>query len=130
MQYFRELVAQYKPDLLPLIAYCPLIWTRRDEFSRLYELLKRWGKIQPETALILLGFKYPDTRIREFAVDSLDNVLDNDRLQLYILPLIQVEPLFKEYWAVFEFCRIFALRLHRGFLLMISVMILFPLTIV
>uniref|UniRef100_A0A0R3QM92 Phosphatidylinositol 4,5-bisphosphate 3-kinase catalytic subunit n=1 Tax=Brugia timori TaxID=42155 RepID=A0A0R3QM92_9BILA len=86
----RELVAQYKPDLLPLIAHCPLIWTRRDEFSRLYELLKRWGKIQPETALMLLDCKYPDIRIREFAVDSLDNVLDNDRLQLYILPLIQV----------------------------------------
>ncbi|KAL3995265.1 Phosphatidylinositol 3- and 4-kinase family protein [Acanthocheilonema viteae] len=86
----RELVAQYKPDLLPLIAQCPLIWTRRDEFSRLYELLKRWGKIQPEMALMLLDFKYPDIRIREFAVDSLDNVLDNDRLQLYILPLLQV----------------------------------------
>ncbi|MCP9264021.1 PK3CB [Dirofilaria immitis] len=86
----RELIAQYKPDLLPLIAHCPLIWTKRDEFSRLYELLKRWNKIQPETALVLLDFKCPDIRIREFAVNSLDNVLDNDRLQLYILPLIQV----------------------------------------
>lgn len=94
------MVAQYKPDLLPLIARYPLIWMKRKEFSRLHNLLERWGKIQPETALALLDINYPDTRIREFAVDSLDDVLDNDRLQLYILPLIQVRPSVIKYYEM------------------------------
>lgn len=83
-------MALHRPDLLPLLAQCVLIWNTRESSARLYELLTRWGKIQPETALELLDYKCPDMRIREFAVDSLDASIDDDRLQLYFMPLIQV----------------------------------------
>uniref|UniRef100_F1KQX2 Phosphatidylinositol 3-kinase age-1 n=1 Tax=Ascaris suum TaxID=6253 RepID=F1KQX2_ASCSU len=85
----REYVAECMPDLLPLLAECAFIWNTRETFTRLYELLTRWGPIQPETALELLDFKYPDREIREFAVRCLDEALDNDRLQLYVMPLVQ-----------------------------------------
>lgn len=83
-------MAECMPDLLPLLAECAFIWNTRETFTRLYELLTRWGPIQPETALELLDFKYPDREIREFAVRCLDEALDNDRLQLYVMPLVQV----------------------------------------
>uniref|UniRef100_A0A183E4J8 Phosphatidylinositol 3-kinase catalytic subunit type 3 n=1 Tax=Gongylonema pulchrum TaxID=637853 RepID=A0A183E4J8_9BILA len=86
----RELIARYGPNLLPLIARSVLIWNRRDELSRMRELLTRWGRIKPETALQLLDFKYADGKVREFAVACLDESLDNDRLHLYVMPLVQV----------------------------------------
>lgn len=79
------------PDLLPLLAGCMYIWITRDRFAKFYELLDRWAPIRPETAIILLDFKYPDRKIREFAVKCLDDNLDNDRLHLYIMPLVQVK---------------------------------------
>ncbi|VDM37260.1 unnamed protein product [Toxocara canis] len=104
----REYVAEYMPDLLPLLAECAFIWNARDTFTRLYELLVRWGPIRPETALELLDFKYPDREIREFAVKCLDEALDNDRLQLYVMPLVQA--LKYEPWGKCELARMLLKR--------------------
>ena len=52
-------------------------------------LLDSWKPVSPDTALELLDIKFPDRHVRAFAVKCLDE-LDDDRLQLYMMSLVQV----------------------------------------
>lgn len=52
-------------------------------------LLDSWKPVSPDTALELLDIKFPDRHVRAFAVRCLDE-LDDDRLQLYMMSLVQV----------------------------------------
>ena len=56
----------------------------------MYMLLEEWPLVSADTALELLDVKYPDSCVRAFAVKCLDQGLCDDRLQLYLMPLVQV----------------------------------------
>lgn len=40
----------------------------------------------------LLNCTYPDSRVRKFAVSCLEKRLDDNKLSLYLLQLVQVKP--------------------------------------
>jgi phosphatidylinositol-4,5-bisphosphate 3-kinase len=56
----------------------------------MYVLLQKWPHVSADTALELLGNKYPDRSVREFAVKCLEHNLCDDTVTLYMMPLIQV----------------------------------------
>ncbi|GFS08099.1 phosphatidylinositol-4,5-bisphosphate 3-kinase catalytic subunit alpha isoform-like protein [Elysia marginata] len=53
-------------------------------------LIDRWPEIPVEVALELLDCSFTDLRVREFAVNSLDKGLGDDKLAQYLLQLVQV----------------------------------------
>jgi phosphatidylinositol-4,5-bisphosphate 3-kinase len=63
---------------------------RQSVHTQIYVLLSMWPHVDANTALELLGHKYPDRTIRHFAVVSLDAHMQDDTLTKYILPLVQV----------------------------------------
>ena len=56
----------------------------------MYALLKNWEPVPAESALELLSNKYPDRLIRQYAVKCLEYHLDDDKLTLYMMMIIQV----------------------------------------
>ncbi|XP_067951586.1 phosphatidylinositol 4,5-bisphosphate 3-kinase catalytic subunit alpha isoform-like isoform X2 [Watersipora subatra] len=65
-------------------------WGERRSVMEIYFLLKIWPIIEPEVALALLDCSYPDPRVRAYAVHCLEENLDDNRLSLYLLQLVQV----------------------------------------
>ena len=53
-------------------------------------LLKQWPTVTPEVALQLLDCSYTDLKVRQFAVHCLETGLTDDKLQQYLLQLVQV----------------------------------------
>ena len=53
------------------------------------QLVKSWQPLDPEYALELLDYQYPDVYVRDFAVECLEN-LSNSQLGCYLLQLVQV----------------------------------------
>lgn len=50
-----------------------------------------WGQVKCARATLgTLLFRYPDRAVHKFAVDCLEDCLDDDKLTLYMMPLIQV----------------------------------------
>jgi hypothetical protein len=47
-------------------------------------MLKNWAPMEPEEAICLLDAKFPDERVRSYAVERLKNLSDDD-LALYML---------------------------------------------
>lgn len=80
----------HKPNLLPYLAESPIIWSSRELTARFYDVLKRWETINPAISFELLDLKFPDYRLREFAVKHLDENLPGERIRAFINPLIQV----------------------------------------
>ena len=56
--------------------------------ATLYELLKKWPKVSPVTALEMLDCKYGDPTVRRYAVGWLNDMSDED-LSQYLLQLVQ-----------------------------------------
>ena len=57
----------------------------------MYCLLKEWPLIEPESALELLDWNFPDPMVREFALRCLVQGLSDDKLSQYLLQLVQVK---------------------------------------
>ena len=53
-------------------------------------LLKQWPTVTPEVALQLLDCSYTDLKIRQFAVHCLETGMTDDKIQQYLLQLVQV----------------------------------------
>ncbi|KAL5015314.1 hypothetical protein ScPMuIL_009584 [Solemya velum] len=64
-------------------------WNDRDNVAQLYMLLREWPLVSAEVALELLDCSFTDPKIRSFAVGCLEKGLTDDKLQQYMLQLIQ-----------------------------------------
>ncbi|KAF7638027.1 hypothetical protein Mgra_00002480 [Meloidogyne graminicola] len=85
----RRIICQNFPQKLPVLADCALIWQTRETTSEFYRLLAKWPPLYVDTAIELLDGRYVDRRVRTLAVKNLDEALDDDQLQLYLLILVQ-----------------------------------------
>lgn len=56
----------------------------------MYMLLKKWPILEPEVVLELLDCSFPDPHVRSFAVQCLEQKLTDEKLQRYLLQLVQV----------------------------------------
>nr|QED42021.1 phosphatidylinositol-4,5-bisphosphate 3-kinase catalytic subunit alpha [Tegillarca granosa] len=64
-------------------------WNDRENVALLYLLLKCWPLVEPEVALELLDCSFPDSKVRSFAVECFEHGLTDDKLQQYLLQLVQ-----------------------------------------
>uniref|UniRef100_A0A8C2UTR0 phosphatidylinositol-4,5-bisphosphate 3-kinase n=1 Tax=Chinchilla lanigera TaxID=34839 RepID=A0A8C2UTR0_CHILA len=80
----RENFPQSLPKLLLSIK-----WNKLEDVAQLQALLQIWPKLPPREALELLDFNYPDQYVREYAVDCLRQMSDEE-LSQYLLQLVQV----------------------------------------
>lgn len=80
----RENFPQSLPKLLLSVK-----WSKHEDMAQLQALLQIWPKLSPRDALELLDFNYPDQYVREFAVNCLKDMSDDELLQ-YLLQLVQV----------------------------------------
>uniref|UniRef100_A0A8C1EJJ3 phosphatidylinositol-4,5-bisphosphate 3-kinase n=1 Tax=Cyprinus carpio carpio TaxID=630221 RepID=A0A8C1EJJ3_CYPCA len=80
----RENFPQSLPKLLLSVK-----WSKHEDMAQLQALLQIWPKLSPRDALELLDFNYPDQYVREFAVNCLRDMSDDELLQ-YLLQLVQV----------------------------------------
>lgn len=77
-------VPQSLPKLLQSVK-----WNEREYVAQLYMLLRRWPRLMPEFAMELLDCSYPDLCVRQYAVTCLDHGFSDDKLQQYMLQLVQ-----------------------------------------
>ncbi|KAJ8947735.1 hypothetical protein NQ318_017997 [Aromia moschata] len=75
------------PEVLPKLLHC-VDWDKKEEVSQAVALLKEWPKVPLEKSLELLDYAYADQEVRNFAVQCLMDVCDEDLL-LYLLQLVQ-----------------------------------------
>ncbi|XP_057206446.1 phosphatidylinositol 4,5-bisphosphate 3-kinase catalytic subunit beta isoform isoform X2 [Triplophysa rosa] len=80
----RENFPQSLPKLLLSVK-----WSKHEDMAQLQALLQIWPKLSSRDALELLDFNYPDQYVREFAVNCLRDMSDDELLQ-YLLQLVQV----------------------------------------
>ncbi|KAJ6669307.1 hypothetical protein lerEdw1_008116 [Lerista edwardsae] len=80
----RENFPQSLPKLLLSVK-----WNKLEDVAQLQALLQIWSKLPPREALELLDFNYPDQYVREYAVDCLRQMSDEE-LSQYLLQLVQV----------------------------------------
>ncbi|CAH2246595.1 phosphatidylinositol 4,5-bisphosphate 3-kinase catalytic subunit beta isoform [Pelobates cultripes] len=64
-------------------------WNKLEDVAQLQALLQIWSKLPPRDALELLDFNYPDQYVREYAVNCLKTMSDEE-LSQYLLQLVQV----------------------------------------
>lgn len=76
--------------MLPVLADCSHIWRARETICEFYSLLANWPELNVDSAMELLDGRYQDCCIRTSAVKQLDEKLDDDQMQLYLLQLVQV----------------------------------------
>ncbi|XP_030073072.1 phosphatidylinositol 4,5-bisphosphate 3-kinase catalytic subunit beta isoform isoform X2 [Microcaecilia unicolor] len=80
----RENFPQSLPKLLLSVK-----WNKLEDVAQLQALLQIWSKLPPREALELLDFNYPDQYVREYAVNCLKQMSDEE-LSQYLLQLVQV----------------------------------------
>lgn len=80
---------RFMPDALPCLLYC-VEWNNRDTVAEVTRILNEWpqDKMSVERTLELLDYAYADQKVRQFAVECLKKIKDED-LQLYLLQLVQ-----------------------------------------
>ena len=54
------------------------------QVNEVYNMLDNWAQMQPEDAIQLLDAKFPDERVRQYAVQRV-SLLSDDELRLYML---------------------------------------------
>ena len=75
------------PHILPrLLQY--VRWNNKVQVAQVTELLECWPKLEPEKALELLDYNFPENVVRDYAVDCISMFSDEDLL-LYLLQLTQ-----------------------------------------
>jgi phosphatidylinositol-4,5-bisphosphate 3-kinase len=84
---YRDYCTNYPRGLAKFLVSVPK--TDRNAVQESYRLLDIWTKPSPHDALELLDSKFADTNVREYAVQQLEN-LTEDELQAYLLQLVQV----------------------------------------
>lgn len=84
IQNFCVTVPESLPRLLDSVK-----WASRAEVAQILVLLEQWKEVHPRVALELLDIKYPDRRVREFAVRCLNARLSDEQLCLYMISLVQ-----------------------------------------
>lgn len=75
------------PHQLPMLLTC-VEWNDQKEIAEATALLQYWPKLPVEKSLELLDYAYADQTVRNFAVNCLRDVSDED-LSLYLLQLVQ-----------------------------------------
>lgn len=63
-------------------------WNNHKTVAQVLTLLQDWPKLTPEKALELLDYAYADSMVRQFAIECLKGISD-DELLLYLLQLVQ-----------------------------------------
>jgi hypothetical protein len=63
-------------------------WDQPDDVGEMHTLLYMWEKMEPLQALQLLDSRFPDPKVRAYAVQLLDE-LGDDELRPYLLQLVQ-----------------------------------------
>ena len=53
-----------------------------------YKMLRNWAPMEPEEAISLLDAKFPDEKVRSYAVERINNLSDDD-LALFMLQFAQ-----------------------------------------
>jgi phosphatidylinositol-4,5-bisphosphate 3-kinase len=86
----RFKIQELFPQMVLILADCPMIYKEREMLCEFYTLLNDWPQLHPDTAIELLDIRFPDRYVRAFAVRHIDKCLDNDQLLIYLLPLVQV----------------------------------------
>jgi phosphatidylinositol-4,5-bisphosphate 3-kinase len=61
-----------------------IAWHRPIQVNEVYKMLENWALMTPEESIQLLDAKYPDERVRKFAVDRISKLSD-DEIALYML---------------------------------------------
>ena len=82
-------------------------WNDRKSVKEMMRLLSNWPPIQPEVALGLLDYAYPDPNVRAYAIKCLEHMSDED-LMLLLLQLVQA--LKHESYLLNELARFLLLR--------------------
>jgi phosphatidylinositol-4,5-bisphosphate 3-kinase len=59
-------------------------WHRPLLVNETYKILKNWAPMNPEQAISLLDAKFPDEKVRQYAVNRISYLSDDD-LALYML---------------------------------------------
>jgi hypothetical protein len=59
-------------------------WNRPIQVNEVYKMLANWAPMKPEEAISLLDAKFPDERVRQYAVQRISQLSDDD-LALYML---------------------------------------------
>jgi phosphatidylinositol-4,5-bisphosphate 3-kinase catalytic subunit beta isoform len=85
--YFRKDCCKYLPESLPHLL-TSVKWNDHKCVSEILEMVQNWPLLEPEKALELLDYTYPDVHIRSFAIKCLKQMNDEDIL-LYLLQLVQ-----------------------------------------
>ncbi|XP_072175298.1 phosphatidylinositol 4,5-bisphosphate 3-kinase catalytic subunit beta isoform-like [Diadema setosum] len=75
------------PHALPRLLKC-VHWNHKDEVAQMQALLQIWPPLKPEEAMELLDYRYPDVSVRQFAVECLKSLTD-DQFSQYLLQLVQ-----------------------------------------
>lgn len=63
-------------------------WQDKDMVQEAYQYLYMWEPLSPEQAIRLLGPRYPDPKVRAYAVQTLEKMAVQD-IGLYMLQLVQ-----------------------------------------
>lgn len=81
------------PESLPKLLLS-VDWTNRISVAIIHEKLELWPAVHPITALELLDYKYPDRKVRQFAVKCLEVMNENEvyRFLMQILQALKYEP--------------------------------------
>ena len=74
---------QTHPQGLPIFL-CSVQSNRPIQVNKMYKMLENWAPMKPEEAIPLLDAKYPDERVRQYAVQRI-SLLSDDMLSLYML---------------------------------------------
>jgi len=89
----RELLLQDPTRGLSLLALTA-DWTSREAVLEMYRLLQKCSRIEPFAGLFLLDARFPDPKLRAFAVRSLDTLSDFtlSELMLQLVQVLKFEP--------------------------------------
>ena len=61
-------------------------WDRPLLVNETYKILKNWAPMEPEEAISLLDAKFTDEKVRQYAVERISHLSDDD-IALYMLQL-------------------------------------------
>ncbi|KAB7495628.1 Phosphatidylinositol 4,5-bisphosphate 3-kinase catalytic subunit beta isoform [Armadillidium nasatum] len=75
------------PNILSKLLQC-VEWGNNAEVAEMLALLEEWPKLPVDRALELLDYAYAEPSVRNFAIDCLSHMSDDDLL-LYLLQLVQ-----------------------------------------
>ena len=78
---------QTLPSGLPLFLRS-VRWNRPVQVNEVYKMLKNWAPMDPEDAICLLDAKFPDDKVRGYAVNQISKLSD-DKIALYMIQFAQ-----------------------------------------